>query len=289
MTHEVYICYDKKDLNVAEGIYDLLEENGIRSWMKSRDMTSDDPVEISDAISDSKCFLLVLSKNLKEKNFLITETDIAFSSDVPILVFNLDKSKFDGNLEFILENQAVVPHVSDSKRQMENLVGETSKVINKPVSKVKLNPKSVEAYDQVNPDKKLNIIKKAIKIAVPIAVILILIYFFVILPMGQHTTEDGVFAMKITGVDVSESGGSYNYAVHGESYNMPSNSASYFMNLKFFDANENLAYEVNSTADEFKSGIIWQGNIPNGEVTHIDFKLTDLNGNLLSNETYAIE
>ena len=92
-------------------------------------------------------------------------------------------------------------------------------------------------------------LKKSVKIAVPILAVLILIYFLVILPAGQNTTSDGVFSMKVTGVEITESEGSYHYEVKGESYNMPSDSQMYLMNIKFFDNEDNEIFEVNSTAD----------------------------------------
>ena len=91
--------------------------------------------------------------------------------------------------------------------------------------------------------------------------------------------------MNVTDVEVN----GLNYIVHGESFNLPSDATKYFMNIKFFDSSDNLLFEVNSTADEFKSGIIWQGDLPSDNVTHVGFKLTDLNGNVLSKEDYVIK
>ena len=130
--------------------------------------------------------------------------------------------------------------------------------------------------------------KKFIKIAIPIAVVLILVYFFVIIPTGQHTTEDGVFAMNITTVDVAPSNGAYKYTVYGESYNMPSDSQKYLMNIRFFDEKDNMLFEINSTADEFKSGIIGTCELDKNNITHIGFKLMDLNDKEISKQDYVI-
>lgn len=109
-------------------------------------------------------------------------------------------------------------------------------------------------------------------------------YLFVILPAGQNTTSDGVFAMNMTNVEANAN----HYIVHGESYNLPSDSEKYFMNIKFFDKNDAMVFEVNSTADEFKKGIIWQGDLPSNNVTHVGFKLIDLNNKVLSQNNYTI-
>lgn len=285
MGHDVYICYDEKDREIGEAIHASLEENGIDAWSKSKDMVSEGGGgKVLNVIEGCKCFLLVLSKQSIDTNYIITETDIAFSRNIPILVFNIDNSKLDGNLEFILENQKFLPSVSDPKRQIKNLVTETSDIIGKPAGKVKISSESLRVFEKVNPRRTENNIKKYLKIVIPVCIILVLVYLFVIVPLGQHTTDNGVFAMNITGVDVD----GLKYTVHGESFNMPADSGKYFMNLRFFDEKDNLVFEVNSTADEFNSGVIWQGDLHNDNVTHIKFRLTDVNGDTISKQNYFL-
>lgn len=285
MSYDVYICYDERDKEISEAVYHTLDENGIAAWIKSKHMSEGDSVDkIVNVIADCKCLLLVLSKNSMGSTQVITEADIAFSRNIPILVYNIDNSKLNGNIEFILENQTVVPSFSDPKRQMKGLVEETSDIIGKPAGKIKTNSQYLKVFEKINPRKTENSIKKYLKIAVPVCIVLILIYLFVIVPTGQHTTDDGVFAMNVTGVDVN----GLTYTVHGESFNLPSDADKYFMNIKFFDKEENLVYEVNSTADEFNSGVIWQGDLHNDNVTHVGFKLTDMNGKELSSQDYVV-
>ncbi|MBQ6100447.1 MAG: toll/interleukin-1 receptor domain-containing protein [Methanobrevibacter sp.] len=289
MDHDVYIYYDEKDGEYCDGIYNIFKQNNIKSWIKTKDMSSDKAVsEITDAIAYSKCFVVVLSKNSQKTNQIITETDLAFSKNIPIVALNIDGAELEGNLEFILETQDKIPSYPNTKKQLEKLVKTTSKIIEKPAGKVTLEDKYVDLFEKINPKKKENLIKKVLAVAIPIAVIAVLVYLFVIVPTGQHTTDDGAFKMNVTGVEVSPSEGKYIYTVYGESYNLPSNSESYFMNIKFMDKDGNLVYEVNSTADEFKSGKIWSGPINNNNADHIDFKLFDINDKMLSNESYVI-
>ena len=224
---------------------------------------------------------MILSKNSKNTNYVITETDIAFSKDIPIIVFNIDETRSDGNLEFILETQKNISSAPNSKKQLETLVNETSKYVKKPITKVNVDAGYVKLFEKWNP-------KKYVVLAIPLVIAVILIYFFVIVPTGQHTTDDGIFSMNVTDVDVSGSGGSYKYTIHGESYNLPADSGRYFMNFKFFDKNDKMVYEVNSTADEFKSGIMWSGDLKTNNVTYIGFKLTDINNKILSKQNYTI-
>ncbi len=285
MNHDVYICYDKKDEYLSDELYQLFEKNNINAWNKSKDMHSDESVNtITNAISESKCFVLLLGKSSNDTNYIMTELDIAFSNEIPIVVFDIDEGKSSKKLEFLIRTQKVIPSYPNSKKQLEKLVKETSDIVKKPVDKVKIDSKTVDAFEQINPKRKENKIKKYIAIAIPIVAALILIYFFVIIPTGQNTTSDGIFAMNMTKIEVNGN----QYAVYGESYNMPSNPEKYIMNIRFYDRDNNNVFEVNSTADEFKKGIIWQGDLTTNNATHAEFKLIDLNNKVISQNDYVI-
>lgn len=289
MSHDVYICYDENDKDISDAICQTFEENNIKTWIKSRDMFSTDSVDrITNAIENSKCFVLVYSRNSKDTNYVITETDIAFSRNIPILVFNLDGFKIDRNLEFILETQPILYSFPSPKRQMETLVRKASDIAGKPVVDVKIGSGYLKAFGKINPNRNEDAFKSFIKIAVPIVVVFILVYLFIIIPIGQHSTEDGVFSMNVTDVDVSGSGSNYKYIVHGESFNSPVDTVNYIMNIKFLDKDGKLLFEINSTADEFKSGVIGSCELDNNNVDHVDFKLTDLNGKVFSKVKYVI-
>lgn len=289
MGHDVYICYDENDEKLCDAISKVFEDNGIKSWIKSKHGSSISKTDITSAIADAKAFVLLYSKNSRDKNFVVTETDIAFSRNVPIILVNIDNSKLAGNLEFIMETQTKINPIADSKRQLENIVEKTLKTIGKPTKSIKIDKKAVREFDKSNPHRQTNLLKKYVKIAVPIIAALVLIYFLVILPAGQNTTDDGVFSMKVTGVEITETDGAYHYEVQGESYNMPSDSQMYFMNIKFFDNEDNEIFEVNSTADEFKYGKICSCTLEENNITHIGFKLTDLKENVLSEQVYEIK
>ena len=277
MGHDVYICYDENDKDISDAICQTFEENNIKTWIKSRDMFSTDSVDrITNAIENSKCFVLVYSKNSKDTNYVITETDIAFSRNIPILVFNLDGFKISRNLEFILETQPILYSFPSPKRQMETLVRKASDIAGKPVDDVKIGSEYLKAFGKINPNRNEDAFKSFIKIAVPIVVVF------------QHSTEDGVFSMNVTDVDVSGSGSNYKYIVHGESFNSPVDTVNYIMNIKFLDKDGKLLFEINSTADEFKSGVIGSCELDNNNVDHVDFKLTDLNGKVFSKVKYVI-
>lgn len=286
MSHEVFICYDESDTDIADAIYHILDKNGITSWMKLREMSPNDSVDkITTAIEESDSFLLILSKNSKDTNYVITETDIAFFREVPIVIFNIDDTRLRGNLEFLLQNPTELNCFPNCEAQLKKLV---EKITTVRISNPQVDAEYLDVFEKRNPHRMQNIIKKYSKIAVPVILALILIYFVIVLPAGQKTTDDGVFTMNITHVDVSGAGSDFKYVVYGESYNLPIDKEKYFMNIRFFDKDNTLVYEINSTADEFNSGIICTGYLESDNITHIGFRLFDLDDNELCREDYAM-
>lgn len=105
MSHDVYICYDDVDKEIAEDVYSALKSRRLKCWMKSHDVRHDMVKEMMDAINQSHVMVLIHSEDAKESNYVNTEVDMAFSKKIPIMVFKVDDSKIDGALEFFLRPQ----------------------------------------------------------------------------------------------------------------------------------------------------------------------------------------
>ena len=135
MSHDVYICYDENDTITADAICHVLEENRFKCWMKTRDIGVN-PIaeEVMSAIKQSKVMVLIFSNYSKDSNFVNTEVDIAFTENIPILVFKIDESKLEGRLEFFLNNKHWLDAYPDPEIKFETLIVDTSKVLGKPIS-----------------------------------------------------------------------------------------------------------------------------------------------------------
>ena len=120
-------------------------------------------------------------------------------------------------------------------------------------------------------------------------IVLVLVVWFVVIPSGQHTTDDGRFVMNITEVDVKNLNGKFVYTVLGDAYNMPSDSNRYIMHIKFFDGEKNQVYEVNSTCDEFKGRVIASFNRDNDNITDVSFELVDFTDNLICSQNVTVK
>lgn len=289
MSHDVYICYDEEDRVASDAICHVLEENKIKCWIKSRDFLPSDSVEnISQAIKNSRCVVLVYSKHSKMSHIVVTEIDIAFANNVSIIVFNIDNSNKKGELEFFLKNKHWLSAFPNPTEQFESLIKDTSNFLGQPIENPKVTPNDTDVFDRIKPPGKNEKLLKYLKIGIPIIIILILVYLFVIHPMGQHTTDDGKFTMNMTKVEVNEINGKYIYTVFGESYNMPDDSIRYIMKTSFLDKNNKEVSTLNATANEFSKGIIGYAEVDEKNITNITFKLVDLNNNVICENYYEM-
>lgn len=147
MSHDVYICYDEKDKILSDELYAMFEKNGMKAWSKSKDKAPGDSVDaINNAIRESKCFVAILGENSKDTNYILTELDIAFSGEVPIVVFNIDDSKQSKKLEFLLRTQTTINSFPNTKKQLETLVKKTSEIVGKPATSVKIDSSTIDAF-----------------------------------------------------------------------------------------------------------------------------------------------
>lgn len=132
MSQDAFICYSPEDENIALDVSNLLEENGISNWIKKRDFKEEDTVfTISEAVRNSQIFILIYSENAKKSNFVVTELDIAFSSDVPILTFNIDNSDFEGKFLFYLKDKPSIDAPDGPELKYGELLDDVVVMLNK--------------------------------------------------------------------------------------------------------------------------------------------------------------
>ena len=155
MVHDVYICYSDEDKITADAICHVLEENKFKCWIKSRDVGLDHIADvIPKAISNSKILVLVFSKYAKKSNYVNTEIDMAFSYNVPIVVFKIDDSKLDGTLEFFLENKHWLDAYPNPSIEFRNLVIDVAKLLDRPIVDPIIDSKIVDSMNGTDSPKK---------------------------------------------------------------------------------------------------------------------------------------
>lgn len=286
MSHDVFLCYDERDEDSASEMCRLLEQNGMGCWLKSRDYLPDEPVsKIVGAIMDSEVFVLIYSKNSISKS-VIREVNKVFGKNIKIMIFNLDDSSISGKLEFYLNKQYELSLYPNAKGKLKRFVQDVSEAVSRPCDKVMIPSETLKHFRKSEPfmDK----VVRYSKVAVPALIVLVLIVWFFVLPSGHHTTDDGVFSMNITGVDVKNMNGKYVYTVLGDAYNMPDDSDRYIMQLDFFDKDKKQIYEVNATCDEFRAGVMATFNMDDDNITDVGFTLVDFSDNVICMQNYTL-
>ena len=128
--NDVFICYSPEDEKTASDICNLLEENNYKCWFKKRDFADNDSViKITDAIRDSRSLLLIYSKDAIKSNFVITEVDIAFSSELAILVFSVDDSPIGDKFKFYLKDKPLINAYPNTKDYYDELLKNTAQYL----------------------------------------------------------------------------------------------------------------------------------------------------------------
>lgn len=141
VSHDVYICHSKKDKATADAICHVLEENKIKCWIKPRDLgIKQDTEEIMEAISNSKVFILVFSKNAMDSNFVDAEVNMAFRLNIPIVTFKIDSTRPYVSFSDALENTHWLDAYPNPTKKFENLIIDTSKLLGNPISKPVISP-----------------------------------------------------------------------------------------------------------------------------------------------------
>ncbi len=192
MAHDVYLSYDEKDLETALDVCKTLEDNGLKCWMKNRDVVGDSRVKsIIKAIKETRILLLIHSKNSKTSQFINNEVNEAFDADRSILVYQIDDSELEGSLEFFLKSKPKVKAYPNPEEKNDILV-----------EKVKILVKQQKQEDR----NLLNVIKenkKIIAIALIVLMVIVAAVGFMMFNGGSsETVEVGDFKMKITDFNI---------------------------------------------------------------------------------------
>ena len=112
---EVFISYSSKEKEMADLVRETLENNGLSCWMapESIPASSGYAAEITEAISNCKVVVLILSYPSMESKWVTKEVDFAICENKPIIPFHIDDSKLNKTFQLYLNN---VQHIDAYKR-----------------------------------------------------------------------------------------------------------------------------------------------------------------------------
>lgn len=122
--HDVFISYSTKDKIIADAICHILEQNNLKCWIASRDITSGTNYsnKIINAIISAKIVVLVFSKYSQESPFVNSEISIAYSNNKPIISFKIDETMPEGDMEYNLKNKHWLEAYPEPEMHFDELI-----------------------------------------------------------------------------------------------------------------------------------------------------------------------
>jgi hypothetical protein len=249
MSHDVYVCYADEDEETAEKVFSALEKRKLKCWMKNHNVRKDMVGEMMDAINKSYVMVLIYSMHSKFSDYVNTEVDMAFSNEIPIMVFRSDDSEIDGALEFFLKPQPKFDAYKNPDAEFKRLINHTS--------------------DLVKNAKKGNVVEyiKGHKIPIAIGLVVLIIaaaciYMFV--PLDEITNGEAVtqFSSGNTTInitkfhvdDVTNKGYAWNfsYGVEGSISPVPAKGSKCVVTSDFYDKSGKLVNSTSTLVDDLQ-------------------------------------
>lgn len=144
MTHDVFISYSSKDQKIVEGLSAYLEQQGIRCFVAYRDIPAGEvwAAEITIAIEDCKCMVVVFSENFNSSPQVDREIELCFEERKTIIPLKIQDSKLSGAKKYYLKNI----HWIDAFPEPEKYFGELCVAIKKFLS---VNTKELDSIGNI--------------------------------------------------------------------------------------------------------------------------------------------
>ena len=142
----VFISYSSKDFDSAYAVKMMLQQNGIECWMapESIPMGGDYSSAIPNAVEKCDLFLLMLSINSQESNWVPKELDLAITYNKQIIPFQIEKGNLTKPFNFRLTNVQRIEAFHNLEAAYSQLVCQIKNIVN-------MQPISCENVDLVMP------------------------------------------------------------------------------------------------------------------------------------------
>ena len=137
--YDIYICYSRRDNEVATDICHFLDQQGLSYWIDRRGIESGDyyAQSVVKAIQVSNLFLFIISENSGKSRFCINELDVALQFKKHIFPLRIDQASYSDELEFRIAtlNWADYSNKSKWQRDLSHYFENRSEISVKPEEK----------------------------------------------------------------------------------------------------------------------------------------------------------
>lgn len=145
MNHDVFISYSSQDMEAAQAVCHVFEQNGIRCWMAPRDIPpgADYGDVIEKAILVCKVVVVLFSETASSSQWVKGELNIAFEEQKTIIPFRLDKTPLKGQNRVMLNKTHWIDAYPDYKTKFKDLVQAVSQFLGKDTIASENSSKSI--------------------------------------------------------------------------------------------------------------------------------------------------
>ncbi|WP_296893920.1 TIR domain-containing protein [uncultured Methanobrevibacter sp.] len=121
--HDVFICYSSKNLEIANMICYVLEQNNLKCWIARRDIIlgTNFHQDIHDAIESTKIIVLIFS-NSCNGDYIKNQIYAAYSNNKPFIIFRVDDTIPDEYMEQIFSNNVLIDALLVPEKKLGVLV-----------------------------------------------------------------------------------------------------------------------------------------------------------------------
>ena len=121
--YDIYICYSRKDNEVATDICHFLDQQGLSYWIDRRNIESGDDYaqSIVNAINSSRLFMFIISESSGKSKFCMNELAVALQHKKQVFPLYTDHTPFSDELSFLIGNLSWVDY-SDKYRWQRDLL-----------------------------------------------------------------------------------------------------------------------------------------------------------------------
>lgn len=121
--YDIYICYSRKDNEVATDICHFLDQQGLSYWIDWRNIESGDDYaqSIVNAINSSKLFLFIISESSGKSNYCMNELAVALQFKKQVFPLYTDQTPFSEELSLLIGNLSWADY-SDKYRWQRDLL-----------------------------------------------------------------------------------------------------------------------------------------------------------------------
>ncbi len=131
MEKSVFISYKSEEKDVADLVKSTLESNGFSCWIAPECIPYGGKYssEIPTAIKESKVFVLILSSNSMQSNWVEKELDSAINKKKVIIPFRIDDADFSDSFDFYLNNVQRIEAYKRIKLALNELVERVKNIV----------------------------------------------------------------------------------------------------------------------------------------------------------------